>query len=81
MKRNSRYFIFYIMGLFAVLVLPPLYAPAQPPVEEVVDRIDKLYRADTSYVVMEMEITTPHWSRTLKMKAWTKGMNRTILLR
>jgi outer membrane lipoprotein-sorting protein len=69
-----------ILVLAAVLCFPALtWAQSKPSVELVVDRIDKLYRADSSYTVMEMEITTPHWSRTLKMKAWTEGMDRMLI--
>lgn len=47
--------------------------------EEIVKKIDELYRADTSKAVVEMEITTPHWKRTLKMDAWSRGMDKTFI--
>jgi hypothetical protein len=28
---------------------------------------------------MEMEIHTPHWSRTLKLEAWSEGMDKTFI--
>jgi outer membrane lipoprotein-sorting protein len=51
----------------------------RPPVQEVVSAIDRLYRHDSSHTVMEMEITTPHWSRTLKLEAWSEGMDKTFI--
>jgi len=57
----------------------PAAAQDRPPIGEVVDSIDRLYRADTSYARMEMEITTPHWTRTLEMKAWSEGKDKTFI--
>ena len=42
-------------------------------VKEILDKMDKVYRADSSEFEMEMEIVTPDWKRTMKMKAWAKG--------
>lgn len=44
-----------------------------------VDRMDRLYRSETSYAELEMEIRTPHWRRTLRMKMWTEGMHKTFV--
>ena len=46
---------------------------------EILKRIDELYRSDTSQAQFEMEIVTPHWQRTLKINAWSKGMGKTFL--
>ena len=48
-------------------------------VREIVKHIDELYRSESSYAELEMEIVTPHWERTLKMKAWSRGMNKTFI--
>lgn len=48
-------------------------------VEKIVRKIDELYRASTSTALVEMEIITPHWQRTLKMNAWSMGMNKTFI--
>jgi hypothetical protein len=47
--------------------------------EKLLDRIDRLHRSDSSEVQMEMQIQTPNWKRTLKMKVWTKGLERTFI--
>ncbi len=52
---------------------------AQPDVEKVVQQIDELYRTETSYAKVEMNIVTPHWQRTLQMKVWTQGMKKTFI--
>jgi len=45
----------------------------------IVKKIDELYRSQSSYTEMEMEIVTPHWQRTLRMKVWTKGTRHTFI--
>lgn len=54
-------------------------AGQRPDILDVVNAIDRLYRHDSSHTVMEMEIHTPHWSRTLKLEAWSEGMDKTFI--
>lgn len=46
---------------------------------KIVEKIDELYRSDSSKALMEMEIVTPHWQRTLKMRIWSQGMDKTLI--
>ena len=48
-------------------------------VMEIVRRIDELYRSSSSFAEVEMEIVTPHWQRTLRMKVWSRGMDQTFI--
>jgi outer membrane lipoprotein-sorting protein len=48
-------------------------------VETVVKKIDELYRADSSYAEVEMEIVNPHWQRTVSMNSWTEGKTKTFI--
>lgn len=52
---------------------------SQADVDRIIREIDQLYRSESSYSKLEMEIVTPHWQRTLAMKAWTKGMDHTFI--
>ncbi|MEA1947460.1 MAG: outer membrane lipoprotein-sorting protein [Thermodesulfobacteriota bacterium] len=52
---------------------------AQRGVDRIIKSIDELYRSTSSYAEMEMNVKTPHWKRTLKMKVWTKDMNKTFI--
>lgn len=52
---------------------------ANTDVKEIVKRLDALYRSESSTGEMEMQIVTPHWERTLRMKVWTQGMDRTFI--
>ena len=36
-------------------------------------RADDLYRGEQSHGVMEMEVKTRHWSRSMSLEAWSKG--------
>jgi outer membrane lipoprotein-sorting protein len=78
MKRRDALFLF---PAIAVLVLSfgfPAMSPAQD-VEEVVRKVDELYRANSSYAKVEMGIVTPHWQRTLRMDIWTEGKSKTFI--
>jgi len=41
--------------------------------------MDELYRSESSYADIEMEIVTPHWQRTLVMQSWSQGMDKTFI--
>lgn len=70
--------------LFFLMFVVPLWLPAQKrssniDVKDIVKKIDKLYRSESSSGEMEMQIVTPHWERTLRMKVWTQGMDKTFI--
>lgn len=46
---------------------------------QIVKKMDELYRSQSSSATVEMEITTPHWKRTLKMTFWSQGMDKTFI--
>jgi outer membrane lipoprotein-sorting protein len=54
-------------------------APAQPDINEVVHRLDELYRSASSFSEITMEIVTPRWQRTLEMQVWTRGLKKTFI--
>jgi outer membrane lipoprotein-sorting protein len=47
--------------------------------EEIVRRMDELYRSQTSEALVEMEVVTPEWQRTLRMRMWSRGMKDTFI--
>ena len=68
------------LGIFLAVAVIGLFFPLHAQdVEEVVKKIDELYRADSSYSEVEMEIVTPNWERTLRMKSWTEGKKKTFI--
>ncbi len=46
----------------------------------IIEHLDQLYRSDTAYAEMEMIIKTPHWERTLTMKSWSEGLEKTFIV-
>ena len=50
-----------------------------PAAREIVRKVDELYRSTSSYGLMEMEIVTPHWKRTLKIESWSLGKDKTFM--
>lgn len=71
--------IFILFFLYFFLPYPAWSQTNLPDVETIVKKLDALFRADSSYANMEMTIVTPHWTRTLKMEAWTKGLDKTFI--
>lgn len=54
-------------------------APVDARALAIAGRIDNLYRSNSSYSEVEMEVVTPNWGRTLKMKIWTVGSEKTFI--
>lgn len=50
-----------------------------PDASEIVEKVDRLYRSSTSSAEIEMVVRTPDWSRTLRMDAWSEGMDKTFI--
>ncbi len=67
--------------LIWLMLLPGLLAAQghDPRAIAIVRKIDELYRSTTSTGEMEMEIVTPHWQRTLRLRIWTEGMDKTFI--
>jgi len=60
---------------------PAAPAPAAPPdLDTIVRRLDDLYRSKTSIAVIEMTIATAKTTRTLRMKAWSKGEDKALIV-
>jgi outer membrane lipoprotein-sorting protein len=73
-----------VIGILALTLLLSASASAQAPaasakVDSIIHEIDRLYRANSSYSEIEMEIVTPHWQRTLSMVGWSEGMKKTFI--
>ena len=47
--------------------------------EKIVRKIDELYRSRSSEALVEMEVITPNWQRTLRMRIWSRGMKDTFI--
>ena len=66
--------------LIAAIAGPTTAAPAaEHDIHEVIHKMDELYRSGSSFAEVTMEIVTPHWQRTLEMKMWTSGLEKTFI--
>lgn len=59
---------------------PPEEAGTDMTLKKIIISLDELYRSNTAYTEMEMMIETPHWKRTLTMKSWSEGLNKTFIV-
>ena len=47
--------------------------------KEILDKVDDLWRGDSSHGTMSMTITTAHWTRTLTIESWSKGKQKSLM--
>lgn len=55
-------------------------APAPPDVDRLLARLDDLYRSRSSIAHMEILVTTPRSTRSLRLKAWTRGEDEALVV-
>ncbi len=77
MKRPALIFITTLLLLLSPILFSQSSDEAQ--VKDILQKMDELYRSSSSFAVIEMEISTPHWQRTLKMNIWSAGMDKTFI--
>ncbi|MBF0443001.1 MAG: outer membrane lipoprotein-sorting protein, partial [Oligoflexales bacterium] len=69
------------MGVFVFLAMLAASASAsEADVKKLIDKVDRLMRADTSHAFMEMRIETEEWSRDLEMEIYTEGLKKTFIV-
>jgi outer membrane lipoprotein-sorting protein len=64
--------------LFVSLAHAGAAAPALDPAA-ILDRVDDLYRANSSHGVLTMKVVTSHWSRALELEVWSKGKDESLI--
>jgi outer membrane lipoprotein-sorting protein len=67
------------MRIFLILFFICAQVWADSKVNDILKRMDKLYKSDTSMAIMTMKIVNPDWEREMKMKAWTKGLENSFI--
>ena len=68
-----------IFGIAIFVIVFPFSVLAETSVEGLLDKVDRLYRSDSSHATMEMKIVTENWERTTVMEVWSRGMNDTLI--
>lgn len=62
--------------LLTILLLLPVLAAAgndEPSAEAIIERMEALYREDSSRSRLTMRVETPNYTRTMTMRVWTMG--------
>ena len=47
---------------------------------EILEKVDDLWRGESSYAEMTMEVVTENWKRTLELRAWSLGKERSLVI-
>jgi outer membrane lipoprotein-sorting protein len=47
--------------------------------QQILDKVDKMWRGESSVGTYLMKIKTTHWGRNLRIKSWTKGLDYTLI--
>jgi outer membrane lipoprotein-sorting protein len=55
-------------------------APLEPNVEAVLARLDGLYRSESSIARMEIQVDSPRGTRSMRIKAWTRGEEEALVI-
>ncbi len=67
----------FLLFLSCLFYLPNGFAQSAT---EIVDKSDQQMRGESSYSVATMRIIRPDWTRSMSMKAWTKGRDFSLVL-
>lgn len=61
----------------ALVLAQPLFAQESP--SEIIDRVDRLLRGESSRGVATMEVVTEHWERSITMEVWSLGTEYSLV--
>ena len=68
-----------VLSLLSVAAAASHPFASESDIREILQKMDELYRAESSYSEVTMEIVTPRWERTLEMTVWTEGEEKTFI--
>jgi hypothetical protein len=66
-------------GLVAACLLLAAGPARGQTAQEIVDRVDRLLRGESSHGVVQMEVVTEHWSRAYEMRIWSLGTEYSLI--
>jgi outer membrane lipoprotein-sorting protein len=66
---------------FAAVGLVAIGAPAlgQETPRDIIDKVDRILRGDSSHGTATMEVVTEHWSRSITMEVWSLGTDYSLV--
>ena len=74
---SMRFIVFVIVACACLAAAAP--AAAQVDAHEIIDRVDRLLRGDSSRGVATMEVVTEHWERRMTMEIWSLGTDYSLI--
>jgi len=73
---------FFAVSLIVTFLLPTrIYADDQIDAKEIVRKMDRVLRGDSSQGYYRMSIVDPDWKRTLRLRAWEKRKDKKTFIR
>ena len=75
---NRPFRTLYLLLLIAAILMPTLAEAITA--KEILERVDDLWRGESSYAEMTMDIVTEHYERSMKLKAWSLGKERSLFI-
>ncbi len=79
MKQHPRGLSLLVAILPIFFLVHPLFAQSQNEAEKILRHVDDLWRGESSSAEMTMKVKTAHYTRTLRMAAWSKGKANTLV--
>ncbi len=64
---------------FCVCFAPPRAGAASLTPKEILDRVDDLFRGESSHGRATMTVTTAHWTRSLSLDFWSRGKDDSLI--
>lgn len=69
----------FIIPLLLIVFLRPALCLQELTSQEILDKIDTMWRGESSIGTYQMKIKTTHWERNLRITSWTKGLDYTLI--
>ena len=66
--------------LALAVLLPAGLAGAEPTIEDLLNSTDDMYRGESSEGTVQMNVKTARWERSMSMKMWTKGTEKSLII-
>ncbi|MBN2493706.1 MAG: outer membrane lipoprotein-sorting protein [Deltaproteobacteria bacterium] len=57
----------------------PSVAAEELTARQILDKVDDLYRGESSQGTMVMKVVTEHWTREMRLRFWSKGKDMTLI--
>jgi len=79
MCRNMRYPIVTLLLILLGATSAPFGQPSQKEAREIIDKVDRLLRGDSSLGWVEMTVATRQWKRTTELRIWSEGTEKVLV--